>query len=122
MKDKRPTMSDVRPMGTIKEKSLSQENKMARSVGGKVQPGSGSSMYAKGDVKHSDFLIECKRTDKKSLRVQNSWLVKITEEAFAKHKYPALHMEMEINTSMTESDWVAVPLSVFVKLIGEKDV
>ncbi len=124
MKRFRPTMFEEDGgtlEGTKKEKSVRQEKRMAESIGGRVQPGSGSSMYAKADVKHRTYLIECKRTDKKSISVKGAWLKKITEEAFAKEKTPALHLEMDVGGGMTERDWVAVPKSVFVELIGEND-
>lgn len=75
-------------------------------------------MYAKGDVKTEGFLIECKFTEKKSLSIKGSWLAKITAEAHAQNKDPALAIQINgtENKGLSETDWVAVPMSVFKRL------
>lgn len=100
-----------------------QENRVARKLGGRRQRGSGSSDYAKGDVKTENFLIECKQTEKKSLSVKGDWLSKITREAMASGKTPALSIEIKgIEDRLVERDWVAVPMSVFKRLTsGDSD-
>ena len=63
------------------------------------------------------FLFECKQTEKKSLRIQGEWLSKITREAMAAGKEPALEFEIQGHTDpQLEKEWVAVPLSVFRRL------
>lgn len=103
-----------------------QEKRVAEKLGGKTQPGSGASMYAKGDVKQDNkenfslthFLIECKQTEKKSLSVKGEWLAKITREAMACGKEPALSIQIRGNDdTMCEQDWVAIPMSVFQRLL-----
>ncbi len=104
-----------------------QENRVAKAAGGRRVPGSGSSMYAKGDAEsgghafgRNDFLFEAKQTIHGSLGVKREWLEKITEEAEGKGKNPALSIEIKGGTRrLSERDWVAVPLSVFRRLIGE---
>ena len=96
-----------------------QEERVAQSVArGKRVTGSGRSMYAKGDVKTGEFLIECKFTDKASLSIKGEWLKKITAEAHAIGKDPAL--AIQINgvdaRGLMEADWVAIPMSVFKRL------
>ena len=103
-------------VGTNDKSSGGQESRTAINMGGKVRPGSGSSIYAKGDVISEKLLIECKTTEKGSLRVQGKWLTKITKEAMVEEKDPALVFSMEFNDSMTEKDWIAVPMSVFRRL------
>jgi len=94
-----------------------QENRVAMKLGGRRQRGSGASDYAKGDVKTSDFLIECKQTEKKSLSVKGEWLGKITREAMASGKIPALSIEIKGNPDrIAERDWIAIPMSVFRRL------
>lgn len=103
-----------------------QENRVAVSVGGKRQRGSGSSIYAKGDVIQSGgaydldrFLIECKKTVHASLSVKGAWLDKVTKEAMAAGKEPALAIEIQgMDSNCAERDWVAVPMSVFRRLTG----
>lgn len=99
-----------------------QENRVAAKLGGKRQAGSGASDYAKGDVKTEDYLVECKQTEKKSLSVKGEWLSKITREAMAAGKTPALSIEIKgIEDRLVEHDWVAVPMSVFRRLTGQSD-
>lgn len=107
-----------------------QEKRIAKALGGKRQPGSGSSPYAKGDViqkspaGHSltKFLIECKQTKHKSLSIKGEWLTKISREAMAAGKEPALQFEIKGNEdTFVEGDWIAVPLSVFKRLLEEKE-
>lgn len=96
-----------------------QEERVASRVGGRRQRGSGASDYAKGDVKAEDFLIECKQTEKASLSVKGEWLSKITREAMAAGKSPALSIEIKgIDDGLVEHDWVAVPMSVFRRLLA----
>ena len=40
--------------------SRRQETNVAKKLGGKVQPNSGATMFAKGDLVLDDWLIECK--------------------------------------------------------------
>ena len=103
-----------------------QENRIAKSVGGKRQPGSGSSIYAKGDVLQKTgnafdldrFLIECKKTIHASLSVKGAWLDKVTKEAMAAGKEPALAIEIQgTKSNVAERDWIAIPMSVFKRLV-----
>jgi Holliday junction resolvase len=99
-----------------------QEQRVAVKLGGRRQAGSGASDYAKGDVKAGDFLIECKQTEKQSLSVKGEWLSKITREAMAAGRTPALSIEIKgIDDRLVEHDWVAVPMSVFRRLTGQSD-
>ena len=107
-----------------------QERRVGKSVAGRVQPGSGSSIYAKGDViqrtKNAHdldrFLIECKQTIHASLSVKGEWLSKITKEAMAAGKEPALAIEIRGHEDpTTEAHWVAIPMSVFKRLFDGED-
>ena len=102
-----------------------QEERLARAVGGRKQPGSGSSIYAKGDVKERSseahdpnrFLWECKQTIHKSLSIKGEWLDKISKEAIAAGLEPALSIEIKgMESNVAERDWVVLPLSVFKRL------
>jgi len=95
-----------------------QEDRIAKAIGGRRVPGSGASMFAKGDVSQDRFLVECKLTEKASLSVKQSWLEKITAEAEAQGKYPALSIEIQGGERrLAERDWIAVPRSVFQRLL-----
>lgn len=93
------------------KKSQQQESRLAGIVGGKVQRGSGSKDFHKGDVKSQDLLIEAKRTDKDSMSVKKSWLVKIFRESMTYGKIPALSIEFDDMPDIVPKDWVAVPAS-----------
>lgn len=64
------------------KRSQQQEKKVAEELGGKVQKGSGSSDFAKGDVrKMGSARVECKTTSKKSYALKLQEIQKITTEA-----------------------------------------
>jgi hypothetical protein len=70
-----------------------QEKKVARAVGGRQTPNSGSTPFIKGDVLTDQFLIECKTVTKeqKQFTIKKEWLDKNKEEAFAMNReYNAL--------------------------------
>ena len=108
----------------------SQENRVAKSIGGKRQRGSGASVYAKGDVKQAShkshdlesFLVECKQTKHASMSIKGDWLAKISKEAFAAGLEPALAFQIKgCADPMMEQDWVAVPMSVFKRLTSKEE-
>ena len=63
--------------------SSQQEKTVAKSLGGKRQPNSGATMFAKGDVVADSWLIECKtRTQPSdSISIKKSWIEKNSVEA-----------------------------------------
>lgn len=65
-------------------------------------------------------MIECKKTDKKSIRIEGAWLGKITREAMAAGREPALEFEIQgCEDPLLEREWVAVPMSVFKRLLED---
>lgn len=108
-----PLLAEAEPERIEGERWKIQEMRMAAGMGGRVQPGSGSSMYAKGDVKTSEFLIECKATDKASLSLKGDWLAKIREEARGQGLVPALAL------NISGEEWVAIPRSLFLDTFKE---
>src|SRR5210317_2167458 len=118
------------------------EESVAKELGGKRQPGSGSQYHAKGDIANVcggrfDFHGECKTTSKKSRRLETRWLNKITGEAAHLLKYPflAIRFDEEVirqlvrealmtaspdqHIAQAEQDWVAIPQSVFSKMLSD---
>lgn len=119
------------------------EESTAKALGGRTQKGSGSRYDAKGDVAdvdggRFDFHGECKTTEGMSLRLEAQWLNKITSEAADLFKYPflAIRFRKRVLDELTsklwqklgkpittaEEDWIAVPRSVFVKMLDELGV
>lgn len=73
--------------------SKRQEDKVAKTLGGRRTANSGATKWSKGDVTLKDWLIECKTCTelKKSFSIKKEWLDKNREEAFAMNKsYSAL--------------------------------
>jgi len=68
---------------------------VASDFGGRVQPGSGCFSHRKGDVDSEEFLIECKRTDAKSISLKLSWLHKIEREAAEEGKEGLLLLDID---------------------------
>lgn len=122
--------------GDRKRKSIKQERRLAETLGGRVVSGSGNKSAVRssagrtisrgghhktnnpGDVVLGDFLIDAKRTEAKSIRLDSEMFVKIQLEADSVGKEPALALELQGLSPMTEKDWIAMPKSVFIKLLG----
>lgn len=68
--------------------SNQQERKVAKAVNGKQTANSGATLFQKGDVITSDFLIEAKTVTKeqKTFTLKKEWFAKNEEEAFAMGK------------------------------------
>lgn len=94
---------------------LKQENEAGSLVGGKRHRGSGASPWKKSDASGKQFQVECKQTGADSLRVTTEWLKKISQEAIACGKEPALHVRF----LKAQEDWVMIPSHVFKRLIQE---
>ena len=102
-----------------------QERRVAKKVGGHVQKASGSLPFNKGDVKAPELLIECKRTKKLSISITRKWLDKITREASAADKTPALAIEFEDTRVFSselprtmDTDWVLIPASFLREMLS----
>lgn len=103
----------------IKE-SQRQEKRGALQNGGWVQPGSGSQVARKGDVRTprvagatrttSGRLIEYKRTEGKSIRLTTVMLDKIRREALLEGKEPRLGFELG------GRDWVVLSAEDYLDL------
>lgn len=68
--------------------SKKQEDKVAKTLGGKVQANSGATRFDKGDVVTDVALIECKTAmkPKKQFTIQKQWLEDIKRERFEARK------------------------------------
>lgn len=102
----------------VKRRSKKQEKRLAKRLGGRTQKGSGSVTFHKGDVKSTELLVEAKQTVKASMSVKREWLEKISREAMAYNKVPALALEFVGIARLVDKDWIAVPASFFEALIA----
>jgi ABC-type sulfate transport system substrate-binding protein len=73
--------------------SKRQEKRLAKKLDGRRQKGSGAMAGHKADVKTVELLTECKRTEKKGIRITRDWLEKVSKEADYYGKIPALSIE-----------------------------
>ena len=62
--------------------SSKQENQIAKTVGGKLQPNSGITLFSKGDVKNDEWLFEAKTCikEQESFNIKKEWLDKLKQE------------------------------------------
>ena len=72
-----------------------QEKKLAKKLGGRRQPGSGSIPGLKGDVFSKTYLAECKATASASYILKLKVLEKIEQEAAMENKEPLLEIQMQ---------------------------
>lgn len=127
---------DIKSREAHHKKPKAQEEKMARSLNGRTTWASGSLEHDKGDVEIEgelfDFLVECKRSTKRSLGIKAAWLNKITSEA-EPFKTPLLAIQFDEKVirelwseqrargrveAIAEADWVAMPLSALRRLLA----
>ncbi len=78
--------------------------------------GSGSVDGFKGDFEVRNFLVENKTTEHRSISLKYDWLRKISKEALAENKEPALAIQFvdrEGNPIATDAKWVCIPERLF---------
>lgn len=103
------------------KKATAQEKKTMEALGGKRHGGSGATWSRKADgrVNASSWLapghaiVECKRTDKKSISIKSEDLEKVFVEAVMEGRIPLLSIELNNKRYilMEEDDYVEMGLS-----------
>ena len=98
----------------IRRRSKRQELELATDTGGRVQKGSGSLPWLKGDVRHKGkFRAECKQTRARSFSVTRDTLNKIRSECNF-DETPVLDVVFLGPGGKTEERFVVIPYSVWV--------
>lgn len=99
---------------------VTSEKFTSKRLGARQQMFSGATPAAKGDMQLSGFLIEAKSTIKESLSLPLNWLAKITGEAHARNKVPALTVTFVTGDGRPREDgtWVMVPEEIFKELLN----
>lgn len=99
------------------------EQKTAKRLGGRTRPGSGAVAGAKGDILLTDFLVENKCTEHRSISIKLDWLDKISVEAREESKIPALSIQFvdKAGNSMRHARWVMIPEDEFRELSEKSD-
>lgn len=105
-------------IGTVGRKA---EQKLAKRMGGRLTPGSGNQVGAKGDIVLADVLMETKATEAESYRLELDLLAKIETEALASGKNPAFHVQFVHGDARPKrfGSWVMIPEWLFQRLLGE---
>lgn len=89
-------------------KSRQQEARGASLHGGRRNAGSGNTPWKKNDVRvDNDYLIEYKRTDKKSITIQGSDLEELRTNALLEGRTPLMGIEL------LGRDWTLIETSEF---------
>lgn len=71
---------------------------------GRVQPASGALAVFPSDISTEKFLIECKSTEKASIRLQKAWWLKVRREALSVGKSPVVALEIDGERLMVISE------------------
>lgn len=72
-----------------KKKGSDFEKKVQKTIN------SGQMWFDKGDLKTEDFVIDCKYTDKKSIRITKKMIKKLWNEALEANKFPLLQIGIQ---------------------------
>jgi len=108
-----------------RKKSIKQEDRVAKKLGGRRQKASGALPGHRGDVRMPELLVEAKRTDNQSISIKLSYLEKITREAISCDCIPACAIEFGGTPPLVDKDWILVPSAFLRELLdayrGEED-
>lgn len=99
------------------------EKRTAKRLKATLTPASGALDGAKGDMSLGLWLLENKSTVNFSVSLKLDWLLKISQEALEKGKYPALCIQFTHQSGLPRNggSWVLMPESVFKELQSEVD-
>ena len=81
--------------------SSQQEKKISKTVGGRLQPNSGATLFKKGDIQTDKWLYEAKTCikEQKQFTIKKEWLDILKKEAFGmKKEFSALVFNFGNNT------------------------
>jgi hypothetical protein len=106
---------DQHPIGKAGRKS---EVRLTKTMGGRGRPASGAMEGAKGDIDLGPILLEAKSTVQASIVLKHDWLIKISNEARAEGKMPALAVSFVKPDGMPQmdGDYVLIPMWKFKEI------
>ncbi len=89
------------------------EKRLSKTLGGTLRPNSGAVEGAKGDIVVGKTLVEAKSTTGRSIKIEHSWLGKISKEARDAGKTPllALSFTSEDGRPVPNGEWVCMKLT-----------
>lgn len=96
------------------------EKKVAKRMGARLHPNSGSMRGGKSDASLGSFRLEMKSTMTQCMMLEMAWLVKIAQEALAHGQTPAVVMSF-VDAHGTPrmghyAEWVVMPMVTFQEL------
>lgn len=95
---------------------MSQENDIARLLGGKVQSNSGGTRFGGGDVLTDFFFIEAKTPtkDQTSFSIKKEWFDKMREQSFEQGKH---HCSLAFRFSPEGDDYFVIDSQLMRELV-----
>lgn len=100
------------------------EKRLAKQIGAKLHPNSGSTPGAKSDASLQSYRMEMKSTVTQVMVVEMAWLVKIAKEALDHGQTPVVTLafvDAHGRPRMQHyAEWVAIPLVTFQELTDSK--
>lgn len=86
----------------------------------RVHAGSGAIAGYKGDMTKGQFLIESKATENQSMSLKLDWLRKVSAEALAVSKHPALLLQFIDGEAdlLPCGGWIMMREDTFLELVG----
>lgn len=100
-----------------KKKSMNQEERIAANTGGRRIPYSGAKEQ-KGDAEWAGIKFECKRTDKKSIRISEDIIKKIYLEAMDDDMEFAIQVDVDgFDNKLVPNRFVILTQELFEKLV-----
>jgi hypothetical protein len=103
------------------------ERRVSKTLKARLHPASGALSGRKSDATmvEANFRLEMKSTVHASMTLEQGWLTKISKEALTQGQRPGVVLSFvtaEGKPVMNHhAEWVAIPLSVFRELLGERD-
>lgn len=94
------------------KRSRKGERELAKRLGGRPEPASGSLLCSGGDVALDDFQLDRKATGRKSIGVSIKMLQKIENDAAVHGKEPGLVLVFENMPRGFYDEWLVIPLKV----------
>lgn len=102
--------------------SPKQERRLAKSLGGRTTPGSGSGVI-KGDVLTKGEMVEAKTTSKSQYTLKLLDLKKLENEAKMAGKRPLFILQIEDTSKvfLFHNEWVLLPMQDYLALKEARD-
>jgi hypothetical protein len=99
------------------------EDRVVKDMGMRTIAGSGNQAGNKSDGVDKEYRLECKSTEKKSIRLEHDWLLKIAHEALETGRTPllAISFVFEQGKPKKEGDWVMMRKRDFDELTGRDE-